>query len=261
MDTGLDGKVAIVTGGSRGIGFATSAALAREGCNIVICARDRDRLEGAARELQLLGAGDVVAVQADASSAEELNGVVDRAIESFAHIDILINNVGTSFRRPFLEITDEEWERDLYLKLFSTIRMVRRVVPLMPESGGRIVNVLNTSHKHPPAGSAPTSVTRAAGHTLTKVLSKELAPRGILVNEVSIGLVRSGQHDDRYEEMSSEISLGEYYHRLASARQVPLGRAGEAQEAASVIVFLVSEAASYVTGTSINIDGGSSATT
>lgn len=261
MDLGLEGKFAIVTGGSRGIGLATSAVLVREGCSVVICARDPSRLEAAARELEQIGAGAVVAVEADASVAQDLDNVVEMARAAFERVDILVNNVGTSFRRAFLETTDEDWERDLNLKVFSTIRLVRRVVPLMPERGGRIVNVLNTSHKHPPAESGPTSVTRAAGHTLTKLLSKELASRGILVNAVSIGLIKSGQHDDRFANVADEMSRDGYYDQLARSRGVPLGRAGEADEAANVIAFLVSEAASYVTGTAINIDGGSSATT
>ena len=151
---------------------------------------------------------------------------------------------------------------DMDLKLFGAIRCIREVVPHMQsQRWGRIVNLTNLAAKAPGARSTPTSVTRAAGIALTKALSKEYGPDNILVNTVCIGLIKAGQHEHRYERARAQepsLTLDEYYERMSSRAGVPLGRVGEASEAANVIAFLVSEAASYITGVAINIDGGNS---
>lgn len=255
MELGLGGKVAIVTGASQGIGLATAERLAAEGARVVMCARGQERLEKVAEALRGQG-GEVLPVVADVSLAEDCNRLVGAAVHAFGGIDILVNNAGTSARGRFESITDEAWQVDLDLKLFAAIRLSRLAVPQMrTRGGGRIVNVTNTISKAPPAGSMPTTVTRAAGQAMTKVLSKELAPDGILVNTVCIGLVRAGQHERH--AASAGLELEAYYEKVA--RAIPLGRVGRADEAANVIAFLVSDAASFVTGSSINIDGGQSA--
>ena len=255
MDLGLTGKVAIVTGASQGIGKATVMRLASEGALVVACARGRDMLDATVAQVREAG-GRAHAVSADVSKPEAAPGIVDEALKTFGRIDILVNNAGTSATGAFETVTDEAWQADLDLKLFGAIRLIRAAVPYMREQrGGRIVNVTNIGAKQPAAGSLPTTVSRAAGLAMTKALSKEFAPEGILVNTVCIGLIRAGQHEKSAARRG--IDVEELYQTMG--RNIPLGRVGRAEEAANVIAFLVSEAASFVTGTSVNLDGGASA--
>lgn len=254
MDLGLQNKVAIVTGGSQGIGKATAVRLAAEGACVVIAARGRERLDQTAAEIVQNG-GRVAVLQADVSRTSDCANLVQHAIDTFGRLDILVNNAGTSARHAFESAADEIWQQDFDLKLFSAIRLARLAIPHMKQqNGGRIINITNIGAKQPGAQSMPTSVTRAAGLALTKALSKEFAPNGILVNTICIGIVRAGQHERKAEELGVDVdSL--YAER---AKHIPLGRVGEAAEVANVIAFLASQAASYVTGTSINLDGGAS---
>ena len=255
MDLGLTGKVAIVTGASQGIGQATVLRLASEGALVVACARGRERLDATVAQVREAG-GRAHAVSADVSRPEAATGLVDEALKAFGRIDILVNNAGTSATGAFESVTDEAWQADLDLKLFGAIRLIRAAVPHMRQQrGGRIVNVSNIGAKEPAAGSLPTTVSRAAGLAMTKALSKEFAPEGILVNTVCIGLIRAGQHERSAARRG--IDVEELYQTMG--RNIPLGRVGRAEEAANVIAFLVSEAASFVTGTSVNLDGGASA--
>jgi 3-oxoacyl-[acyl-carrier protein] reductase len=254
MDLELKDKVAIVTGGTQGIGRATALLLAREGAKVAIAARGKERLEAVAAEIRA-AAGKVAAVQADVGKPEDCARVVAEALRAFGRIDILVNNAGTSSAGEFESVTDEGWQRDLDLKLFAAIRLCRLVLPHMKEQGGgRIVNITTIGAKQPRARSMPTTVSRAAGLALTKALSKEYAPHNILVNTVSLGLVRAGQHEKKAEKAGRPVE--DLYAEMG--KDIPLGRVGRAEEAASVIAFLVSGAASYVTGTSINLDGGAS---
>ncbi len=258
MELGLRGKVAIVTGGSEGIGRATACALAREGARVMICARRADVLAVVAKELSEETGGEVVAVPADVSVADDVARVVEAAVAAWGRIDVVVNNAGTSRAGAFAGVTDAVWQEDLDLKLFAAIRMIRAALPhLRAAGGGSVVNLLNVAAKQPGAASVPTSVSRAAGMALTKALSKELAADNIRVNAVLIGLVKSGQHDRRWEAAGG--SRDDYYAAMAQKRQVPLGRVAEAEEAADLIAFLASARAAYITGTAINFDGGTSA--
>lgn len=256
MELGLEGKVAVVTGGSDGLGRATAARLAREGAAVAICARRADHLRAAAEAIRQAG-GRVLDVPADVTRPDDLERVVAATLERFGRIDVLVNNAGTSAARAFDTVDDAAWQADLELKLFAAIRLSRLCVPPMRRvGGGRIVNILNTAAKEPGARSLPTSVSRAAGLALTKALSKELAADRILVNAVCIGLVASAQWERRWEREGRPGTLEAFYERLARERGVPLGRIGEAAELASLVAFLASDQAAYVTGVAINLDGG-----
>jgi NAD(P)-dependent dehydrogenase (short-subunit alcohol dehydrogenase family) len=258
MDLGLLGKVAIVTGGSDGLGFGTARRLAAEGAAVAICGRDTDRLKEAAERLRNDG-GDVLDVQADVTRPGDIETFVASTIERFGRVDILVNNAGTSAARAFDTIDDAAWHADLELKLFGAIRCVRLCVPHMRRAGGgRVVNIVNTGAKTPAARSLPTSVSRAAGLALTKALSKELAPDGILVNAICIGLVKSGQWERRWAHEGRPGTLESFYERLARERDVPVGRIGEADELGALVAFLVSAQAAFITGVAINFDGGHS---
>ena len=255
MDLELKNKVAIVTGGSQGIGKAAALRLAAEGASVVIAARGRELLDQVALEIRAAG-GKVAAVQADVSRAEDCARLVAEAVKAFGRLDILVNNAGTSATGEFESVTDDIWQADFELKLFAAIRLARLAIPHMKQQGGgRIVNITNIGAKQPRAKSMPTTVTRAAGLAFTKALSKEFAPHRILVNTVCIGLVRAGQHERKAAKAG--IAVEQLYADMA--KDIPLGRVDRAEEVANAIAFLASEAASYITGTSINLDGGTSA--
>jgi 3-oxoacyl-[acyl-carrier protein] reductase len=255
MDLGLAGKVAVITGGTQGIGRATAELLAAQGAQVVIVARGQARLDEVAAGIRAAG-GTAHTVAADVSRAGEAQRIVAEAVRACGGIDILVNNAGTSATGAFESVTDEAWQADLDLKLFAAVRLVREAIPhLRSRGGGRIVNVTNIGAKAPGARTMPTTVSRAAGQAMTKALSKEYAADNILVNSVCIGLVRAGQHETKAK--AAGVDLETHYATLG--KTVPLGRVGRAEEAASVIAFLVSDMASFVTGSSINIDGGASA--
>jgi NAD(P)-dependent dehydrogenase (short-subunit alcohol dehydrogenase family) len=263
MDLGLTNKVAIITGGSEGIGKAAAQRLAAEGARVVIVARRPDVLEAAAQDIRAAATGVVLPVQGDVTEPATINRVVETTLHNFNRIDILVNNAGVSMAKPFETVSDADWESDFGLKVWGAVRFIRAIIPEMRKvGGGRIINVTNLGGRTPGASSMPTSISRAAGIALTKGLSKDLAKDNILVTTVCIGLIKSGQHERRYARLKQEnpnLTLEELYDGLAKARGVPLGRVGEAQEAGDVIAFLASERASYLTGVAINIDGGTSA--
>lgn len=251
------GRTALITGSCDGLGFAMAEGLARVGCNIVLhgllpAEEVRARRESMARSHEV----EVDYVQADLMEPEAIARMLRDVCARHGAVDILVNNAGTAATGPFESVTDETWRQDLDLKLFGAIRLIRLVLPHMRRrGGGRIINVTNIGAKQPGAKTMPTTVTRAAGLAMTKALSREYAADGILVNTVCIGLVRAGQHEKT--AAGRGIDPEEHYRNLA--KQIPLGRMGRAEEAANVISFLASEAASFVTGTSINLDGGASA--
>lgn len=260
MDYGLEGRVALVTGGSEGIGKATALALSVEGVRVAICARRPNVLDAAAEEIRTISSGEILAVPTDISKPEQITNLMQRVNEKWGGVDILVNNAGTSSAKAFENISDEDWMADLDLKLFSWTRLIRAVLPHMKEQHwGRIINLTALAGKTPGANSAPSSVSRAAGISLTKSLSKQVAPDNILVNTVLIGLIKAGQHETRFNSMlthNPSLTLEEHYANMGA--NVPLGRVGESAEAADLITFLASERASFITGVAINMDGGAS---
>ena len=252
MDLGLKDKVALVTGGSQGIGKGVALKLAEEGAIVVIAARGQALLDEVATQIRHQG-GQAVAIAADVSKAEDCQGLIQQIQEKFGRLDILVNNAGTSATGEFEAVTDQAWHDDFDLKLFAAIRLSRMAIPLMKtHKWGRIINMTNIGAKEPRAKSAPTTVTRAAGMALTKILSKEFAADNILVNTVCIGWIRAAQHERKAAKAG--IPVEKMYEDMG--KDIPLGRVGQAEEVANVVAFLASEAASYVTGSSINLDGG-----
>ena len=261
MDLGLQGKAAVITGGSEGIGKATALSLSREGVSVVICARRVDVLEEAAREVSHATGGPVVPVPADVSRAEDVQRVIQAAADRFGRLDILVNNAGTSRSGPFFEATDAVWQDDLDLKLFGAIRSCRTAIPhLRRVGGGSIINILNTGARTPGPRSVPTSVSRAAGLALTKALSKEFAADNVRVNALLIGYIRSGQQLADWQRNARDgESADAYFDRQAKQRGIPLGRIGAAADVGDLIAFLCSDRATYLTGTALAVDGGTSA--
>ncbi len=258
MDLGLVGKVAVITGGSEGIGRATARSLGREGAHVVICARRTDVLEHAAAEIARETGAEIVPISADVSRGKDVERLIGETVGRFGRLDVLVNNAGTSQAREFETVSDEAWQDDLDLKLFGAIRSIRLAIPHLRVAGGSVINVLNIGAKQPAAASVPTSVSRAAGMALTKALSKELASAQIRVNAVLIGLIKSAQHERRWQAQGGP-SLSDFYAGMARERAIPLGRVGEAEEVGDLITFLASSRAAYITGVAINADGGASA--
>ncbi|MEA2948814.1 MAG: 3-oxoacyl-[acyl-carrier protein] reductase [Alphaproteobacteria bacterium] len=254
MDISLAGRTAVITGGSKGIGFAIASSFAASGAEVAIIARGRETLDEA---VKTLGSGGrrVVGVQGDVAKAADIARAYDEAMKALGKIDIVVNNAGTSATGPFEKLTDEILQHDLDQKLFAAIRLTRLVWPQMKERRwGRIINVLNIGAKAPRGGSAPTSITRAAGMALTKVLSHEGAPHNVLVNALLVGFIEADQHVQAAKKAG--IELKDYV--AARAKEIPLGRIGRAEEFANMACFLASDAGSYITGDAINIDGGRS---
>ena len=252
MDLGLKGKVAIITGSTEGIGKATALNFAQQGAKVAICSRDAEKVKHAVAEIEAAG-GEVLGMAADISKAADIEQFINAVAAKFGRIDILVNNAGSSQRGAFLETEDAKWAADFELKVFGAIRCTRLAVPhMIKQGGGRVINITNVAAKQPGAGSGPTSISRAAGLALTKMLSKEFAAQNILVNTVVIGKIKSGQHERTRKKLGLEPEV--YFKKVAA--DIPMGRMGETAEAADAIVFLASNLATYVTGTSLNLDGG-----
>ena len=255
MEIRLDGRTALITGGSKGLGLATAIKFAESGARVAILARNAESLDAAKAVIERAGKTAAAAFPCDVADPAAIERGYEAVMSAFGKIDILVNNAGTSQTGKFEEITDAIWQADLDLKLFAAIRFARLVLPQMrARRWGRIVNVLATAAKAPRAVSAPTSVSRAAGMALTKVLASECAADNVLVNAVLVGRIVSDQIARRHRAAGTNVPLATFVREQGAG--IPLGRMGEAEEFANLACFLASDAASYVTGTAINIDGG-----
>ena len=257
MDISLAGRSAVITGGSKGLGLAMATQFAASGADVAILARRPEVLEEAKASIAKTAKARVAAIACDVSQAEGVEAGFAQAMAAFGKVDIVVNNAGISRAMPFLKITDSLWQEDFELKLFGAIRMIRLAWPQMTERRwGRVINVLNIGAKAPRAGGAPTSVTRAAGMALTKVLAGEGAPHNVLVNALLVGTIDSDQWVRRHIASGANESYQDYLKGLAI--DIPLGRPGYAEEFAATACFLCSDQAGYITGTALNVDGGRS---
>ena len=260
MDVRLDNKVALITGGSLGLGRAMALRFAEAGASVAIAARGKEALESTAAKIKKITNDDKVTAHAcNVADASEVQDLHSNVVSQLGPVDILVNNAGTSQRGPFLEVSDELWQNDIDLKLFAAIRLSRLVLPSMQDKRwGRIINVLNTAAKAPGAEGAPTAVSRAAGMALTKVLAGESAKHNVLVNALLVGLIDSNQHQIKHEKSGSDSSYENFLEQMAISNNIPMGRVGKPEEFADIACFLASERASYLSGVAINVDGGRS---
>ncbi len=259
MDIRLDGKAALITGGSQGLGKGMAIRFAGSGADVAILARDPAALDEAKAEIDAAGAGKVCAVSCNLLDPAATAAAFADAEAALGKIDILVNNAGTSRAKKFEDITDDEWQEDFELKLFAAVRLARLALPGMKaRRWGRIINVLNTGAKAPPAAGAPTAVSRAAGLALTKVLAGDGAPHNVLCNALLVGFIKSNQWVRLHEERQPNVPYEEFLQGMVDSRGIPIGRIGETEEFANIACFLASEEAGYITGTSINVDGGRS---
>lgn len=251
----LGGRTALITGASQGLGRAMAARLSASGANVVLVARDEARLRATCSELQAEATGTLMPVACDITDGPARDAAMAEVAARFPVIDILINNAGSSRRGPVEDQPRAAMVEDLDLKLLAPLALVQAVLPAMKaQRWGRIINVTAVVGKTPDGGSLPTSVSRGAGITMSKALSRELAPWNILVNALCVGKIKSGQWERRHAAAGDGQSYEDFLAPVA--KTVPLGRLGEAEEFANVACFLASDQAGYVTGTAINVDGG-----
>jgi 3-oxoacyl-[acyl-carrier protein] reductase len=257
MDLGLANKVALVGGASKGLGFAVARALAAEGAHVVIASRDEEAIERAAGTINAAGGGRAVAVPADLSKADAITRWVAAATDQFGGVDLLFANTGGPPAGTALSFDDMAWQNAFALLLLSVVRSVRLVVPAMRARGGGAILVGTSSTvKEPVPNLALSNVMRAGVTALVKTLSLELAPDAIRVNSLMPGRIstdRLAQLDEIHARQAG-ITLAEQQQRGGSA--IPLGRYGDADEFGRVGAFLLSHAASYVTGAALQVDGG-----
>ena len=256
MELELQGRVAAITGGSMGIGKATALALSREGVKVAICARDKERLEQAAREVSDLTGNDVLPVAGDMTRKEDADRFVEATVQRFGRLDIVVNCAGASPGGQFQNISDEQWLDGLNLKFMGYVRTARAALPHLQQNGwGRIINVIGNDGTKPTFNEIAPGAANAAGINFTIALAEQLAPQGITVNCVNPGPVDTQRWDLLEKGIAQHHSITQDEARALTNKSIPLGRIARAEEIADMVTFLASERASYVTGASISMDG------
>ncbi|MEM7537662.1 MAG: SDR family oxidoreductase [Chloroflexota bacterium] len=257
MNLHLENRVAAVAASSAGLGFGSAMTLAQEGCRIAMCARRPDKLEESAKAIRDETGADVLPIVVDMSEPSAPGNFINQAAEHFGQLDIVVANAGGPPSGPFEAMSDEQWETALQLNTMSTARMFRAALPHVTQSDqGRLIAITSITAKQPLPNMVLSNSARAAVHGLVKTLSAELAPKGVTVNNVCPGTIRT----DRITELSQQaadregISLEEAFGMFES--KVPMGRLGTYMEFGAAVTFLCSKQAGYITGSSLLVDGG-----
>jgi 3-oxoacyl-[acyl-carrier protein] reductase len=258
VELGLREKVAIVTGGSSGIGKAIAIGLATEGAHVAICARNPNGLQHAVGEIQQTTGIIPMAAIADVRDSTNVKSFVDQVLKHYGHIDILVNNAGATTPGVIGCVSDDVWHNSINTKVFGFIYFIREVLPIMQQQRyGRIINIVGMLGKHPHPLSIAAGVVNAANLNLTKGISDQAVKYNVLVNSVCLGSIDTPMMDrevHKHRAATEHITIERA--KTAAARAIPMGRLGKPEEVANVVVFLASEKASYIAGASINVDGG-----
>ena len=257
MDLGLKNKVALVAASSRGLGRAVAEELAAEGTSLVLCARDAQALAETGAAIQRESGAQVLAVPADVAVASDVKRVIDSGVERFGQIDILVTNAGGPPAGKFESITREQWEQAVRLTLYSAIELARQVLPGMKERGwGRILNITSIAVKQPVENLILSNSLRAGVTGFARTLANEVAAAGITVNNIMPGYTRTERVEELAVMMAEKQGISPAEFKARWEQEIPMKRLGEPREFAALAAFLVSERASYITGTSIQVDGG-----
>ena len=257
MDLGLKDKVALVAAASRGLGRAVAEELAAEGASLVLCARDPETLAETAAAIADQTGAHVLAVPADVTDAAQVDQLVSSGLERFGRIDILVTNAGGPPAGRFDQLTQEQWEQATRLTLYSAVHLTREVLPGMKaQRWGRILNITSIAVKQPVDNLLLSNSLRAGLTGFARTLANEVAADGITVNNILPGYTRTERLEDLARMMADKQGISSDEFRSKWEAEIPLGRLGEPREFAAVAAFLVSERASYITGTSIQVDGG-----
>ncbi|MBT3995306.1 MAG: SDR family NAD(P)-dependent oxidoreductase [Chloroflexi bacterium] len=258
MNLGISGRIAVITGGSEGIGKAAAAILAEEGANVVILARTQSKLDAAVVEIGQTAVGSIQGISCDVSDKASVESAFELILANHGKVDILVNNAGQGNANTFDSLTAKIVDDDYRLKIHGAMNCSKAALPSMrTQKWGRIINITTAAGKAAGYSTLPTAMSRAAGIAMTKSMSKEYGVDNILVNTVCIGSIRSAQNMKRAEEAvaSGAVSTTEEYY-IDRCKNVPVLRVGEAREAGDLIAYLASDRASYISGTAINMDGG-----
>jgi 3-oxoacyl-[acyl-carrier protein] reductase len=257
MDLGLKSKVALVAAASRGLGRAVAEELAAEGASLVVCSRGEDSINQTAKEIAQTTGAKILAVAADVSKADDVVKLTQFASERFGRIDILVTNAGGPPAGQFENLSQEQWEAATRLTLFSAVELARQVLPGMKQRGwGRILNITSIAVKQPVDNLILSNSLRAAVTGFARTLANEVAAFGVTVNNIMPGYTRTERVEELAKMMAKQqgITPAEFVARWEE--EIPMGRLGDPREFAALAAFLVSERASYITGTSIPVDGG-----
>jgi len=253
MDLGIKGRVALLTGASRGLGYACAEALADEGVRVAICGRDPDRIEAAARRISDDTGGEVVPFVADVSNAEEIDRLLEEVVRDLGSIDILLANNGGPPRGAFETLNDAVWQEGFEVTMMSTVRLVRGVLPAMKENKwGRVLTIVSSSVRQPVDSLELSNSLRPGIVGLFKSLSVTMGKNNILFNCIAPGRIMT----KRFLQGAKNANLTEDQYAEKHIKTIPLGRIGNPEEFASVVAFLASERASYINGATIIVDGG-----
>ncbi len=250
MDLDLNEKVAVVTGSSRGIGLASAAALAREGCRVTICARGAERLAAAADELRLLAGDRILPLVADLATTRGVEDVIERTVETFGGLDILVNNVGLARGATITDTSDLEWHEALDQTLFPAIRASRLAVPHMRRRGGGAIVMIASIWGRESGGRMTYNAVKAAEISLAKSLAQQLAGDNIRVNSVAPGSILFPGGSWHRRQQDDPAAIAEFVRR-----ELPFGRFGRPEEVGAVVAFLASPRASWISGASVPVDG------
>ncbi len=257
MDLGLNNKVALVTAASQGLGMASAISLANEGVKLIICSRDKEKINKAGKDIKELTGADVVSFQTDLNSSKEIDSMIKKIMKEYGRVDILVNNTGGPKAGFFDDLTDEDWISTFESTFLSVVRMTRAVLPSMKRNKwGRIVNISSVSAKQPIDNLILSNGVRMSVHGWAKTLSNELASDNILINNVCPGFTKTERVDDLVANQAKDMDITEEKILETISNNIPAKRVGKPEELASLVTFLSSERSSYITGQSIAVDGG-----
>jgi 3-oxoacyl-[acyl-carrier protein] reductase len=258
VDLGLKDRVAIVTGGSQGIGRSIARRLADEGAQVVLCARRPAGLDATVDEITASG-GTALAIVADVTNAVDCTAVVERTLERFDRVDVLVNNVGKGSPKPLLDLTDDDWRQSLELNLLGAVRLSSRCLPHMRRNHwGRIVNISSRVGREPDPYFAPYAAAKAALINYSKSLANAFSGENVLTNCIVPGLIRSEAFDQAAQNSAEATAqtVESVMAEMLRRRPIPAGRLGEPDDVAGLVAFLASDLASWITGACISVDGG-----